>query len=1130
MESLRKFSLPSAPAHETGPVKAWVEAVVIPTYEPMPPDRNPMFFEKRVYQGSSGKVYPLPFTDRISTERTERAWRAVHLENEYLRVMVLPEIGGRIHVGLDKTNGYDFFYRQNVIKPALVGLTGPWISGGVEFNWPQHHRPATFMPVSFDIEEHEDGSRTVWCSDHDPMSRMKGMHGVCLHPGGAYIELKARLYNRTQFVQSFLWWANVAVRVHENYQSFFPPDVRYVADHAKRAISEFPLCHGCYYGVDYETRAKRGVPPEERPRAFVPPGDYAPNDLSWYANIPVPTSYMAVGSEQDFFGGYDHALEAGFIHFANHHIAPGKKQWTWGNHEFGYAWDRNLTDTDGPYVELMAGVYTDNQPDFSFLTPGETKIFSQYWYPIQKIGPAHNANLEIAVSLHIEGGRAHVGVSASRAFDQAVIALEGEGTAARWTRDLKPGTPFLTQCRVTQPDATLRVLDSNGGELIRYAARPVEAVEPPGAATEPPLPEEIENIDELLLTGLHLEQYRHATRQPEAYWSEALRRDKGDARCNNALGLWHLRRGEFEAAERHFRAAIKRLTLRNPNPYDGEPFYNLGLTLRYMGRDEEAYGFFFKATWNQAWRGASYHAIAELEAKRGDWPAAAEHLQLTLAVNRDNLRARNLLVVALRNQGHAKSADDVLRQTLKLDRLDVWANELAGREWRGDNQVRLDLAIDYARAGLYGESKSVLESSQLTVRDGSVPMVYYTLGHFYAITGEEAVAREFFRRAADAVTDYCFPSRLEELLILEAVARSNPEDSRAHFYLGCLLYDKRRYEEGMEHWEAAAKLDAKLATAWRNLGIGYYNTRADAANALRSYEKAFQANPADARVFYERDQLFKRTGVAAEMRLAELERHRDLVALRDDLSVELAALYNQTGKADQAGKVLTSRQFQPWEGGEGLALTQHVRSHLALGREALSDGRAQDALRLFEAALKSPANLGEAKHLLANQSNVYFWLGAVCSAMGQDEVARAWWTRATQSLGDFQEMSVKPYSEMTLYNAMALRKLGRDSEAERLLTELQRYAVELARQKPEIDYFATSLPAMLLFNENLQERNQVTATFLRAQAALGLGEAEEASRLLDKVLTSDPNHAWAWDLRQEMSCEAVIGKRMPVRS
>jgi tetratricopeptide (TPR) repeat protein len=1129
MESIKNFELPPAPARLTGPVKAWAEPVIIPTYEPHAPDRNPMFLEARVYQGSSGKAYPLPFIDRISTKRKDRAWQAVHIENEYLRVMVLPEIGGRIHVGLDKTNGYDFFYRQNVIKPALVGLAGPWISGGVEFNWPQHHRPATFMAVNFAIEEHLDGSITIWCSDHDPMNRLKGMHGVCLHPDAAYLELKVRLYNRTPFVQTFLWWANTAAHVDENYQSFFPPDVHFVADHAKRATSEFPLCRGRYYGVDYGARFRYGVPPEEAPKQFVPPGTYPPNDLAWYANIPVPTSYMAIASKQDFLGGYDHAHEAGLIHVANHHIAPGKKQWTWGNHEFGYAWDRNLTDNDGPYIELMAGVYTDNQPDFSFLGPGETKLFSQYWYPIQKIGPADQANRDMAVSLRLKGETACVGVSAARIFPQAVIALERQETIARWIYDLKPGDPFVAECVIPSHEITLRVLDAKGEELIRYAAETAAPVESPAAATEPALPEQIESADELYLTGLHLEQYRHATRHPEAYWREALRRDSGDARCNNALGALHLRRGEFAAAERHFRAAIARLTRRNPNPYDGEPFYHLGLTLRYQGRDEEAYAAFYKSTWNEAWRGPGYHALAELDAKRADWKPAAEHLQLAVAVNRDNLRARNLLAMALRQLGDAQRADELLQATLALDPMDVWANDLAAHAWQGDNQLRLDLAFDYARAGLYRDSLRILGESDFSAWDGSVPMVYYAMAHFSAMAGEQPAAKQFFENGARAEPDYCFPSRLEELLILEAALVNNPADACAHFYLGNLLYDKRRYQEAIERWEAASKLDGDLATVWRNLGFAYYNIHRDTGKARQSYERAFQADPADARVFYERDQLYKRLGVSAGERLAEMERHPDLVTGRDDLSVELGALYNQTGQPAKAISVLSSRQFQPWEGGEGLTLTQHVRSHLSLARQGLSKGDANEALKFLEAALACPPNLGEAKHLLANQSNLYFWLGIACAALGRDTAAKEWWKRATRSTGDFQEMSVKPYSEMTLYHAMALKRLGLEQEAKSLLLALRNYANELAAKEPKIDYFATSLPSMLLFREDLRERNQVTATFLKAQAALGLREREEASRLLDAVLIADPNHARAQDLRQEMACECVFDTQTPVR-
>ena len=761
-------------------VRVWTEEVVIPVYLPAPPDKNPMFFETRVYQGSSGKVYPLPFTDRIAETKVDRRWTAVWLENEFLRVMVLPELGGRIHVAQDKTNGYDFIYRQNVIKPALVGLAGPWVSGGIEFNWPQHHRPATFLPADWRVAEHADGSKTVWCGDHDPMCRMKGMHGVCLHPGKAILELKVRAYNRTQFTQTFLWWANVATHVHEGYQSFFPPDVVSVADHAKRALSKYPFCNGTYYGVDYGGRGRKGIPAGEAPRQFVPlhakdfksavgnsadaqardksrcrqsaMPDYPPNDLSWYANIPVPTSYMGMGSKEDFFGGYDHFKRAGIVHVANHHISPGKKQWTWGNHEFGYAWDRNLTDSDGPYIELMAGVFTDNQPDFSFLQPGETKTWSQFWYPIQKLGPAQRANLDAAVSLRA-CARNHAdisfGVCVTQEIARAKIILSANGRIlATHTCDLSPGAPFIQKIKLprhtAETDLLLRVLDRNGKEIISYQPKSrAKGVIPPPAA-EPPLPEDIASADELYLTGLHLEQYRHATRNPAPYWREALRRDPLDARCHNAMGLWHLRRGEFEPAGRHLRRAVERLTCRNPNPADGEPFYNLGLCLRHQldstsdsalraSLFDQAYAAFYKATWNQAWQAAGFHALAELDCRRGDWTIALEHLDRSLRFNTENLRARNLKVLVLRWLAEAgvqvvaggtgvsrpdklmklelqREAGLLLRETLVLDPLDWWARHLAGEPAACDWQVRLDLAHDHARAGFYAEAIELLEA------------------------------------------------------------------------------------------------------------------------------------------------------------------------------------------------------------------------------------------------------------------------------------------------------------------------------------------------------------------------------------------------------------------------------------
>jgi tetratricopeptide (TPR) repeat protein len=1111
--------LPDAPASESGAVKAWQEPVTMPSYLPAAPDRNPMFLEKRVYQGSSGRVYPLPFIDRIATEPVQRAWQAVHIENEFLRLMILPEIGGRIHVGRDKINGYDFFYRQNVIKPALVGLAGPWISGGVEFNWPQHHRPATFLPVETEIERGSDGSITVWCSDHDPMTRMKGMHGVCLHPGKAYVELKVRLYNRTPLVETFLWWANVAVKVHEKYQSFFPPDVRFVADHARRALTSFPLSDRPYYGVDYPERARSGVPADEMPAQFRPDGTYAANDLSWYANIPVPTSYMIVGTEQDFFGGYDHAARAGVVHVADHRIAPGKKQWTWGNHDFGYAWDRCLTDSDGPYIELMAGVFTDNQPDFSFLAPWETRTFSQYWYPIREIGPAQAANLHAALSLRATDGRAHVGVCVTQDLPGARITLSRDGTLLHeWIEDLSVAQPFRAEVELGDAAQAAKLsvrIEQNGLEILCYDPPRSDAAGEPHVATEPPEPKEIESSDELYLTGLHLEQYRHATRRPEAYWQEALRRDAGDARSNNALGLWRLRRGEFTEAERHFHAAIARLTQRNPNPRDGEPHYNLGLALRFLGNEQGAYDAFAKAAWNAAWCGPAYYAIAEIDARRGAWDLALDHIQRALAANPENLNARNLHAMILRKLGRESETAAILRDALARDPLDVWARFLLGGKLPANHQQFLDLAFDLARAGFYSEAAALLRSADVSAHDGSAPIVRYAIADFCAQMGDARASAEAYRQAAQAAPDFCFPSRLEELVLLKRAIAANPGDARAPHYLGNFLYDRRRHQEAIAAWERSVELDPQFPTAWRNLGIAYFNVGRDPARARDAFNRAFAADRDDARVLYERDQLWKRMGEPPQLRLAELERYPELCQRRDDLTVELATLLNQTRQPAHAAELLLSRKFQPWEGGEGLVLAQFTRANILLGQRALAEGDAASACASFAAILKPPPSLGEAKHLLANQSDVWFWLGAGHAHQGDREQAEACWMRATRQRGDFRAMSVRSVSELTFWSALACQCLGRNEEAAALFRSILDYAEELGHQVPTIDYFATSLPAMLLFEDDLEKRNRIEALYLRGQAQLGLGKTADAMRRFNEVLEMDRNHAGAADLLEQ---------------
>ena len=1074
-------------------VRAREERIAIPTYPEQPPDKNPMFFEKRVYQGSSGKVYPNPITDRVSNEKSERTYRAVLLENEYVHLMILPEIGGRIHVGQDKTNGYDFFYRQSVIKPALVGLLGPWISGGVEFNWPQHHRPSTYMPVQHAIEYGGDGSVTVWLSEHEPMQRMKGMVGICLHPGKSYIEARVRVYNRTPFAQTFLWWANVGIRVHNHYQAFFPPDVTYVADHAKRAVSSFPIARNFYYGVDY----RKGV------------------DLSWYQNIPVPTSYMVTESKYDFFGGYDHEQKAGVVHFANHHIAPGKKLWTWGNAEFGYAWDRNLTDSDGPYIELMAGVFTDNQPDFSWLFPYETRTWSQFWYPIQQIGPPKNANRFAAISVEPIDGKLKIGICITETLEKArLLVTEGGKNIFEDICTLEPGKPYIREVTANS-HAVVRLLTSDGQEVLHYTPPEVgKATTLPEPATEPLAPKDIAANDELYITGLHLEQYRHATRYPELYWEEALERDPLDSRCNTSMGLLKLKRGQFSEAENHFQRAIQGQTRRNPNPAEGDAYYYLGLTLQYQERWEEADAAYYKAVWNYPWQSAARYHLAEIDCLHFRFDRALENLGLSLKTNVDNLKARNLRTTILRRLGALPEALAYARETNNLDPLDIWsgyelsilsgrnAEDKEGQETASaksvHTQLYLDLAFDYAAAGFWPEAEELLSKRLSKADQQPFPMVLYLRGYCAAKRGNHSQSVSHWVDASNASPDYCFPARIEEMIVLQSALSANPSDARAHYYLGNLFYDKKRYDEAIREWEQSVKLEPSFAIPWRNLGIAYFNVRKDADRALSAYENAFKANLADARLLYEFDQLRKRIGASAPQRLKILENHGDLVSRRDDLTVELITLLNQCGRPEHALGKLLSRRFNPWEGGEGLVSAQYVWAHLLIGRFLMERGDPGHALEHLSAARLYPQNLGEGKHLLTRETHLDYFTGLALSRLKREDEAREYWTRAVGN--------DDPITWLTYFRAMSLEALGRELEARRLFKDIRTFAEQQIKKEAKIDYFATSLPNLLLFEDDLQKRNQVECFFLTALAELGLRNTERAAGLLNQVLLLDRNH------------------------
>ena len=1081
-------------------VKAWRERVTIPTYEVGKPEKNPIFLEKRVYQGSSGVVYPYPVIETMSDEKVDKDYQAIWLENEYIKVMVLPELGGRVQMAYDKMAKRHFVYYNHVIKPALVGLVGPWISGGIEFNWPQHHRPTTYMPVDTCIEENADGSISVWVSEMEKMFHQKGMAGFTLRPGCAYLEIKGRVYNRTDVPQTFLWWANPAVYVNDAYQSVFPPDINAVFDHGKRAVSSFPIATGTYYKMDYSA----GV------------------DISNYKNIFVPTSYMGVNSRFNFEGGYENDTKAGMLHVASHHLSPGKKQWTWGNGDFGRAWDRNLTDESTPeerekwgfteegfrpYIELMAGVYTENQPDFTWLMPYEEKMFTQYFMPYRELGVVKEASKDLLFNINeVADDKMAFKVFATNRQDLCII-LRNDNGEVYYKKEMTLSPEQVLAETVDVKGAKLNELTFEIVKTFVYGQRTVlswhaeaDEIRPiPDSAEAALLPKQIKTNEQLLLTGRHLEQYRHATWNPLDYYEEALRRDPDDIRCLNAMGLWYIRKGRFHRAEEYLRKAYKLSIKRNPNPYDSEPLYNLALALKYQGKTGEAYELFWKATWSKGWADAGYFEAAKISTMQGRYEDALDETDRCLNNNWHNHKARALKATILRKLGKTGEALMLIDESLEYDRFNYgcrYEKYLLEQDddilaemkemLRKSAQNYDEVALDYCAAGLTDEAKAIW---QIAIEEGATtPMTYYYLGEY--------------DKAEQADSSYCFPNRPEDVIALETAKEKNPKGAKASYYLGCLYYAARQYDLAIENWELSARLDPQFPTVWRNLALARFNKQGREQEALEYMERAFHLNENDARMLMELNQLYKRLHKPHQERLDFLQLYPELIQQRDDLALEEATLLNMLGRYEEAKERIDHRIFHPWEGGEGKVSGQYQMSRLEIAKQLLQkDPKSTRAKQLLEECLVFPHHLGEGK-LYGSQDNDFLYF------LGRYEEGTA---GPTEPAAAMYYNDAKP--DKIFYAALCYRKLGQEDKSRSLFNKLINYGKQHLFEKQTMDFFAVSLPDLLIWEDSLDTKNLIHCKYMLALGYYGMGDKDKALKYLAEVEALDNNHVGARQFR-----------------
>ena len=1045
-----------------------------------------MFFEKKPYQGATGRLYPLPYSDGITDEKKDVPYEVYTIENEYVKTQILPEIGGKILSGYDKIGDYDFIYHNHVIKPALVGLAGAWISGGIEFNWPQHHRPTTFLPVEAAAEENDDGSKTVWVGEVEPFNRQKGMVGVTLEPGRSYIRAKVRLYNRTSQAQLFMWWANLAVSVNNDYRTVFPPDVEWANDHDRRAVISWPVAKGVY----------------KTARPF----DYgAGTDLSRYDSVRVPSSFMVSQgqSDMDFLSGYDEGWQQGIVTVADHHIAPGKKLWTWGHGDFGAMWCSNLTDSDGPYIELMTGVYTDNQPDFTWLMPYETREFEQVWYPVHDIGLVKNATIDACVNLEKRGESTYLGFNVTGAFRNAVIELrDGETVLFSEKTDLSPEKSWSCLVPLNGHDfenLTAELRSETGKRLVAYVPYKRGQKQPIAPRTPVKRPSEYDNIEELFINGLHLEQYKQHNYDPRDYYREALRRDAGDIRCNTAMARLALRDGLFEDCVSCCDKALERLLSRNQHPADTESLYLKGVALQYLGRWDEEYDALYRAAWNGTYAAAAYYQLAVIDARRGEYRTALEHLDEALARGSRNGRALNLKSALYRALGDCAAAESLARRQASHDPLDLWARVELGCFEDNADKIRalfggkpenyLDAVCAYMEAGFYEDALRLIELAQ-----SDYPLIAYYRAYILRLLGREEESMAVLSNAAQN-GKMCFPARLEDIAVLRDAIARNGADANACYDLGNLFYDRFRYDEAVALWEEAIRRNPEHAGALRNLALAYYDRRGDAASARVCMEKALTLRH-DPRLLFEYQQLLKAMNVSVQERLDVYDRYADLLAVRDDCWLDRIMLLSQQGRYEEAIRAAQGRHFHIYEGGEGKLTKQHAWMHVLYGNELAAAGKAEDAERVYLAGADLPKSYGEAKTWFNQEAHIYFYLGRLLERQNRAEEAE----RA------YEEAAVPKaiVSELSLFRALALRSLMCFSEAEQVLNEMLDAGADMLENSDRRAYYGVGAPTPMPFEDDIVKSNIVTGHILQGFALLGLGRRGEAQAEIDAAAKLSP--------------------------
>ena len=1044
------------------------ESIVIPTYELGQDDPNPYF------AGGYREVYPYPFQDHLTDNRVDKTWKAAILENRYLRVMVLPELGGHVYSVYDKPFKREVFYRNHVIKYGLVGLRGAWLSGGIEFNFPNGHTVTSVSPVDFALRNNPDGSASIIVGDHEKVSRMHWFVALTLYPNRSYLEQEVFLYNRTPVKNRYWFWANAAIPAAEEMQYIYPMTSAY--PHARFPVYTFPMYQG--------------------------------KDLSWWKNIEGPLSLFARASKRDFFGAYYHDEDFGVAHVADFHEVPGKKTWTWGTAPSGRIWDTLLSDRDGPYAEIQSGRF-ETQLDYEFLEPRQADYWKEYWYPVNRIGSFVSANKKVAVNLkslpdNERPNQLLIAANPTQPLSDMLVTLAcGEAEFLRKKISASPEHPYSEQVETPKSgcnakNISLKLTDSEGHELIRFStAEPLDGnPRPPVIPTEAARSGQTKGVEEIYWQGVSWEKQGEDYKARSLY-NKALELDPGHSRSHVALGILLYKAGELDNAHQEIETGLKR------NPYDDVANYYHGLYHRDHGELDLAKDNFWKLIRSGPYASLGYYCLGELALREKRFEDAIQQLNKAATMNPLDVKAQDLWAIANRKMSRYREALTQTEKVLRFDPLDylgLYEDYLIQRElksaaadeakrrmlelFKRDDEIWLEVHQDYQNLDLIEEALGVLRLALEQPRGKAPhPLLYYNLGCCLDILGKSDEARREFDRARECNIDYVFPHRLEAVAVFHTALKYNPQDHKALYYLGNLLYSKKRFAEAQQAWEASARLNPGLSVVQRNLGYASWKQDHDLQKAVVYYEKAITANNTDYRLYRDLDQLYNLTQ-QQEKRATLLQSAPTAVRQMQDIVVAQAALEVDRGNYRKALELLRSRSFKPWEGGRAIR-DVYVNANIGLGDEALARQEYLAALQAYSEAIKYPQNLGVGSPAHVQEERTWYLMSEAYAAQGES-------SKAKELLEQIAKGEHNGVAEESYYKAVALKKLSREAEAAALLDQLI--------SEPDLSPDETASSGMRLFLAGLGQE--------------GKGNIKEARLSFETALKLDPT---LWRARKQLN-------------